>query len=86
MKKHDIYDMVFLVFKLTLVLPVAKKCGKKFSAMGLVKNHLRNRMGDKLLNDYLLTFIKHDIFCNSVSEDDMFHTFMDTRVGVKQKP
>jgi hypothetical protein len=46
-----------------------------FSAMSLVKNHLRNRMTKNLLNDCLVTFIERDIFSN-VSEDDIIHLFM----------
>jgi hypothetical protein len=30
--------------------------------MNYVKNKLRNRMGDQLLNDCMVTFIEQDIF------------------------
>jgi hypothetical protein len=46
--------------------------------MRLVKNHLRNRMSDQLLNDCLVTFIERDIFSN-VSEDDIVNLFMSMK-------
>jgi len=78
-KKHDLHDMVFLLLKLVLILPVATASVERvFSAIRLVKNHLRNRMGDQLLNDCLVTFIERDIFSN-VSEDDIVNLFMSTK-------
>ena len=49
-----------------------------FSTMTLVKNKLRNSMGDNLLNNCLVTFIERDIFLR-VSEDDVIETFMSMR-------
>jgi hypothetical protein len=46
-----------------------------FSAMTIVKNHLRNHMGENLLNNCLVTFIECAILSN-VSEDDIIHLFM----------
>jgi hypothetical protein len=46
-----------------------------FSAMSLVKNKLRNSMGDKLLNHCLVTFIERDVFLK-VSADAFLKTFM----------
>jgi hypothetical protein len=43
---------------LVLILPVATVSVERvFSASSLVKNKLRNSMGDDLLNYWLLTFI-----------------------------
>jgi hypothetical protein len=33
-----------------------------FSAMTFVKNKLRSKMGDNLLDDCLVTFVERDIF------------------------
>ena len=49
-----------------------------FSGLNLVKNQMRNHMGDELLNDCLVTFIEREIFSN-ISEDDIIHTFMAMR-------
>jgi hypothetical protein len=49
-----------------------------FSAMVLVKTKLRNKMGDSLLDDYLVTFIERAIFFQ-VDEDDIINTFMSLR-------
>jgi hypothetical protein len=35
---------------------------RTFSAMNIVKNRLRNRMGDQLMIDCLITYIEKDIF------------------------
>jgi hypothetical protein len=72
---HNIYDLVYLLLKLVLILPVATTgVERAFSAMNFVKNNLRNRMSDSLLDDYLLTFIERNIFMN-VKEDDIIDTF-----------
>ena len=49
-----------------------------FSAMSLVKTKLRNKMGDSLLDDCLVTFIERDVFFE-VDEDDIIETFMAFR-------
>jgi hypothetical protein len=46
-----------------------------FSVMVLVKTKLRNKMGDSLLDDCLVTFIERDIFFG----DDIIKTFMSLR-------
>jgi hypothetical protein len=71
---HNIYDLVYLLLKLVLILPVATTgVERTFSAMNFVKNKLRNSMSDSLLDDCLLTFIEQDIFMN-VKEDDIIDT------------
>jgi hypothetical protein len=44
----------------------------------LVKNKLRNSMGDDLLNHCLVTFIKREVFLK-VSKDDIVKSFMRMR-------
>ena len=43
--------------------------------MSLVKSKLRNKMGDSLLDDCLVTYIERDAF-SEVNEDDIIDTFM----------
>ena len=47
-----------------------------FSAMSLVKSKLRNKMGDSILDDCLVTYIERDAF-SEVNEDDIIDTFME---------
>ena len=49
-----------------------------FSAMVLVKTKSRNKMGDSVLDDCLVTFIEQDIFFK-VDEDDIIKTSMSIR-------
>ena len=75
-KKHVLYDLVYLLIKLILMLPVATTSVERvFSAMNLVKNKLRTTMSDDRLNDCLVTFIERDVFMK-VSEDDIVDAFM----------
>jgi hypothetical protein len=43
-----------------------------------VKTKLRNKIGDILLDDCLVTFIERDIFFE-VDEDDIINTFLSLR-------
>ena len=75
-KKHKVYDMVYELLKLVLLLPVATTSVERvFSAMIFVKTKLENKMGDSLLDDCLVTFIDRDIFFE-VDEDNIINTFM----------
>jgi len=78
-KRHKVYDMVYELLKLVLLLPVATASVERvFSALVLVKTKTRNKMGDSLLDDCLVTFIERDIFFE-VDEDDIIETFMSLR-------
>ena len=62
-KRDEVYHWVCLLIKLVLLLPVATASVERiFSAMTFIKNKLRNKMGDNLLDDCLVTFIERDIF------------------------
>jgi hypothetical protein len=62
-KKDVVYPLVYSLVTLSLVLPIATTTVERaFSAMNIVKNRLRKRMGDQWMNDYLITYIKKDIF------------------------
>ncbi|GKC55929.1 zinc finger MYM-type protein 1-like protein [Tanacetum coccineum] len=75
LKKHTTYDLVYLLIKLVLILPVATASVERtFSAMTYVKNKLRNSIGDQFLNDCLVTFIEKDVFFE-VSHDTIMNRF-----------
>ena len=61
-KRNLVYPLVYLLVTLTLILPVATATVERaFSAMNIIKNRLRNRMGDQWMNDNLVTYIEKDI-------------------------
>ena len=62
-KKNLIFPLVYMLIKLSLLLLVATTTVERvFSAMHIVKSRLRNRMGDKWMNDSLIVYIEKDIF------------------------
>ncbi|XP_042051277.1 uncharacterized protein LOC121796509 [Salvia splendens] len=68
-RKHENFPLVYLLIKLSLLLPVATASVERaFSVMKLVKTSLRNRMGDQLLNDCLVPYIENDVFVNVTNE------------------
>ena len=73
-KKHLVYDLIYLLLKLIATANIERV----FSAMGLVKNKLRNSMGDELLNHCLVTLIEREVFLE-VSEDAIVEAFMAMR-------
>ena len=46
--------------------------------MNIVKKKLRYKIGDKWMNDYLLTFIEKDVFC-SIPNDLTTCPFQDMK-------
>ena len=73
------YDMVYELLKLVLLLPVATTSVERvFFAMVFVKTKLRNKMRDSLLDDCVVTFIERVILFE-VDEDDIIKTFMSIR-------
>ncbi|CAN6557401.1 unnamed protein product [Malus baccata var. baccata] len=82
-KKDHTYLLVYLLLTLALILPVATASVERvFSAMNIVKNTLRNRMGDLWMNDCLVAYIENDIF-NSIEDEAIMQRFqnMKTRRG-----
>ncbi|XP_066316782.1 uncharacterized protein [Miscanthus floridulus] len=78
-KRHKVYDMVCLLLKLILLLPVATASVERvFSALVIVKTKSKNKIGDTVLDDCLVTFIERDIFFQ-VNKDDIIETFMSLR-------
>ena len=63
MKKNVSYLLVYSLATLTLILLVATVTVERaFSVMNIIKNRLRNQIGDQWMNDCLLTYIEKDIF------------------------
>ena len=72
MKKNISYPLVYSLVTLTLILPVATAIVEiAFSAMNIIKNWLRNRIGDQWMNDCLVTYIEKDIFKTIKCEEIM---------------
>ena len=63
MKKNVSYPLVYSLVTLALILLVAiANIERAFSATNIIKNRLRNRIGDWLMNDCLVTYIEKDVF------------------------
>ena len=61
--KVDMFNIVYKLLKLVLVLPVATAGVERiFSTMNYIKNKLRYKMGQDYLNDGLVTFIEREFF------------------------
>ena len=70
--KHETYPLVYLLVKLVLTIPIAiATVERSFSAMKYIKNELRNRMGDRWMNDCLIVYIEKDVACSIVNETIM---------------
>nr|KAJ0207608.1 hypothetical protein LSAT_V11C500250120 [Lactuca sativa] len=82
--KHTIYPMVYLLLKLALILPVATSTVERaFSAMKLIKNDLRNKMGDQFMNDCLVSYIEKDVL-DGISNDILIDFFRDMKTRHEQ--
>jgi hypothetical protein len=85
-KRDKVYDWVFFLLKMVLLLPVATASVERvFSALTFVKNKVRNRIGDTVLDDCLSTFIERDLFLR-VKEDDIIDTFMTIKRRRPDRP
>ena len=72
MKKNISYPLVYSLVTLALILLVATATGERaFSTMNIIKNRLRNQIGDQWMNDYLVTYIEKDIFKTIECEEIM---------------
>ncbi|KAJ9166997.1 hypothetical protein P3X46_021682 [Hevea brasiliensis] len=82
--KLIIFPLVYLLVKLSLILPVPiATVEKALSAMNIIKSSLCNRMEDELLNDCLVTYIERDIFA-SIDNEIIMNRFqlIKTRRGL----
>ncbi|XP_070026208.1 uncharacterized protein [Nicotiana sylvestris] len=75
----ETYLYVYLLVKLTLILPVATATVERaFSSMKQIKNEERNNMGDQYLNDCLVCYIELDVFTN-ISNDVIIDRFQNMK-------
>ncbi|XP_049361518.1 uncharacterized protein LOC125826240 [Solanum verrucosum] len=64
-KLDQTWSLVYLLVKLTLIIHVATASVERaFSSMKYIKNDLRNRMDEDLLNGCLVCYIERSIFKN----------------------
>ena len=72
MKKNVSYPLVYSLVILVLILLVATTTVERtFSTMNIIKNRLRNQIGDQWMNDCLVSYIEKDIFKTIKCEEIM---------------
>ena len=72
MKKNVSYPLVYSLVTLALILLVTTiTVERAFSAMNIIKNRLRNQIGDQWMNDCLVTYIEKNIFKTIKCEEIM---------------
>lgn len=71
---------VHLLSKLALTVPVATiTVERAFLMINFIKNKLRNRMCDQLINDCLVTYIGKDVF-DGISNEAIMHRFQNMMI------
>jgi len=82
--KNLIFPLVYMLIKLSLLLPVATATVERvFSAMHIIKSRLRNRMGDKWMNDSLVVYIEKDIF-DKIDNEAIIKRFQNMKTRREQ--
>ncbi|KAH7677424.1 Ribonuclease H-like protein [Dioscorea alata] len=67
--KCTIFALIYRLIDLVLVLPVATaNVERVFSAMNIVKTNLRNKMGDKWMNNSIIVYIEKEVFATIDNE------------------
>ena len=83
-RKHETNPLVYLLVKLVLTLPVVTATVERsFSAMKYIKNELRNRMGDRWMNDCLMVYIEKDVVC-SIDNKTIMQRFQNMKTRRRQ--
>jgi len=83
-KKNLIFLLVYMLIKLTLLLPVATAIVERvFSAMHIVKSRLLNGMRDKWMNDSLVVYIEKDIF-DKIDNEVFMKRFQNMKIRREQ--
>ena len=79
MKKNVSYPLVYLLVTLALILLVSTvTLERAFSTMNIIKNRLRNQIGDQWMNDCLVTYIEKDIF-KTIKYEEIMQRFQNMR-------
>ena len=83
-RKYETYPLIYLLVKLALTLPVATATVERsFSTMKYIKNELRNRMGDRWMNDCLMVYIEKDVAC-SIDNETIMQRFQNIKTRKRQ--
>ena len=76
-RKHICYPLVYRLLKLVLVLPVATATVERcFSAMKIMKTHLRNQIGDEYMSNCLICYVEKEEM-RKVTNKAVVHRFMN---------
>ncbi|XP_070020322.1 uncharacterized protein LOC142180909 [Nicotiana tabacum] len=63
----ETYSLVYLLVKLTIILPVATATVERaFASMKYIKDELRSCIGDAFLNDCLVCYFEKEVFANTM--------------------
>ena len=73
---------MLIKFSLLLTVTIAT-VNKVFSAMHIVKSRLRNKMGDKWMNDSLVVYIEKDIF-DKIDNEAIMKRFQNIKTRREQ--
>ncbi|XP_022883726.1 zinc finger MYM-type protein 1-like [Olea europaea var. sylvestris] len=83
-KRNKMYPLVYMLVTLGLTLPVATASVERvFSAMNIVKNRLRNQIGDQWMNDSLFVYVEKDVF-NEIDNKTIRRRFQSMRSRKEQ--
>ena len=75
--KDKVYQLVLRT--LALILPVTTATVERtFSAMSIIKNQLRNQMGDQWMNGCLVTYIDRDLF-DKIDNEVIMYRFQNMK-------
>ena len=78
-QKNLVYPLVYWLLTLALILHVATATVERvFSAISIVKNRLRNRIGDQWMNDSLIVYIEKEI-ASYIDNEVIMHRFQNMK-------
>ena len=74
MDRHICFSLVYRLVEIALILPVATTTVERaFSAMNIIKNKRRNKMGDERMNNIVLCYIERDMLVDIKDEKILKH-------------
>ncbi|XP_062085743.1 uncharacterized protein LOC133791850 [Humulus lupulus] len=78
-QKDKVYQLVYLLIKLALTLPVATTSVERaFSVMNIVNHQMHNKIRDQWLNDSLTVYLENDVF-NAIDNEPIIHRFQNMK-------
>ncbi|XP_022849659.1 uncharacterized protein LOC111371748 [Olea europaea var. sylvestris] len=78
-KRNKVYLLVYMLVTLGLTLPVATASVERvFSVINIVKNRLRNQIGDQWMNDSLVVYVEKEVF-NEIDNKTIIRCFQSMR-------